>query len=86
MIKMIFILLFAALCFKLGYDVSDILVSLGDIDSLLERKYNTDSIDEKMECEEYIYDNNESIQYKVKFSVFNVCVICFMVCVLFVII
>ena len=86
MIKMIFILLFAVLCFKLGYDVSDILVALEDIDSFLERKYNTDSIDEKMECEEYIYDNNEFIQDKVKFSVFNVCVICFMLCVLFIII
>ena len=86
MIKMIFILLFAALCFKLGYDVSDILMAYDEIDSLLERKYNTDSIDEKMECEEYIYDNNEFIQGKVKFSVFNVCVICFMICVLFIII
>lgn len=86
MTKMIFILLFAASCFKLGYDVSDILVALEGIDSLLERKYNTDSIDEKMECEEYIYDNNEFVQYKVKFSVFNVCVICFMICVLFIII
>ena len=86
MIKMIFILLFAALCFKLGYDVSDILMAYDEIDSLLERKYNTDSIDEKMECEEYIYDNNEFVQDKVKFSVFNVCVICFMICVLFIII
>lgn len=86
MSKMIFILLFAALCFKLGYDVSDILMAYDEIDSLLERKYNTDSIDEKMECEEYIYDNNEFIQDKVKFSVFNVCVICFMICVLFIII
>lgn len=86
MSKMIFILLFATLCFKLGYDVSDILVALDDINSFLERKYNTDSIDEKMECEEYIYDNNEFVQDKVKFSVFNVCVICFMICVLFIII
>lgn len=86
MTKMIFILLFAASCLKLGYDVSDILVALDDINSFLERKYNTDSIDEKMECEEYIYDSNEFIQYKVKFSVFNVCVICFMICVLFIII
>ncbi len=86
MSKMIFILLFAALCFKLGYDVSDILMAYDEIDSLLKRKYNTDSIDEKMECEEYIYDNNEFIQSKVKFSVFNVCVICFMICVLFIII
>ena len=86
MIKMIFILLFAALCFKLGYDVSDILMAYDEMDSLLERKYNTDSIDEKMECEEYIYDDNEFIQDKVKFSVFNVCVICFMICVLFIII
>ena len=86
MIKLIFILLFDALCFKLGYDVSDILMAYDEIDSLLERKYNTDSIDEKMECEEYIYDNNEFIQSKVKFSVFNVCVICFMICVLFIII
>lgn len=86
MTKMIFILLFAASCFKLGYDVSDILEALEGIDSLLERKYNTDSIDEKMECEEYIYDNNEFVQGKVKFSVFNVCVICFMICVLFIII
>ena len=86
MIKMIFILLFATLCFKLGYDISDILMAYDEIDSLLERKYNTDSIDEKMECEEYIYNNNEFIQSKVKFSVFNVCVICFMICVLFIII
>lgn len=86
MSKMIFILLFATLCFKLGYDVSDILIGYAEIDSLLECKYNTDSIDEKMECEEYIYDNNEFIQSKVKFSVFNVCVICFMICVLFIII
>ena len=86
MIKMIFILLFATSCIKLGYDVSDILEALEGIDSLLERKYNTDSIDEKMECEEYIYDNNEFVQGKVKFCVFNVCVICFMVCVLFIII
>ena len=86
MIKMIFILLFAALCFKLGHDVSDILMAYDEMDSLLERKYNTDSIDEKMECEEYIYDDNEFIQSKVKFSVFNVCVICFMICVLFIII
>ena len=86
MIKLIFILLFATSCFKLGYDVSDILVALDDINSFLERKYNTDSIDEKMECEEYIYDNNEFIQSKVKFSVFNVCVICFMICVLFIVI
>ena len=86
MIKMIFILLFATSCFKLGYDVSDILAALDDINSFLERKYNTDSIDEKMECEEYIYDNNEFVQDKVKFSVFNVCVICFMLCVLFIII
>lgn len=86
MIKMIFILLFAASCFKLGYDVSDILMAYDEIDVCLNRKYETESIDEKMECEEYIYDNNEFIQDKVKFSVFNVCVICFMICVLFIII
>ena len=86
MIKLIFILLFDALCFKLGYDVSDILMAYDEIDVCLNRKYETESIDEKMECEEYIYDDNEFIQDKVKFCVFNVCVICFMICVLFIII
>ena len=86
MSKMIFILLFAALCFKLGYDVSDILIAYDEIDVCLNRKYETNSIDEKMECEEIISDNEDLVKYKIKFSTFNVGVICFMICVLFIII
>lgn len=86
MSKMIFILLFSALCFKLGYDVSDILMAYDEIDVCLNRKYETESIDEKMECEEIISDNEDFVKKTVRFCVFNVCVICFMICVLFIII
>ena len=86
MSKMIFILLFAALCFKLGYDVSDILMAYDEIDVCSNRKYETESIDEKMECEEIISDDEYFVKKTVRFCVFNVCVICFMICVLFIII
>ena len=86
MSKMIFILLFAALCFKLGYDVSDILMADDELEVCLNRKYETESIDEKMECEEIISDDEYFVKKTVRFCVFNVCVICFMICVLFIII
>lgn len=86
MIKMIFILLFATSCFKLGYDVSDILMAYDEIDVCSNRKYETESIDEKMECEEIISDDEYFVKKTVRFCVFNVCVICFMICVLFIII
>ena len=79
MSKMIFILLFATLCFKLGYDVSDILMAYDEIDVCLNRKYETESIDEKMECEEIISDNEDFVKKTIRFCVFNVGVIWFIV-------
>ena len=79
MIKLIFILLFAALCFILGYDVSDILMAYDEIDVCLNRKYETESIDEKMECEEIISDDEYFVKKTVRFCVFNVGVIWFIV-------
>lgn len=79
MSNLVLIILLSVLCFKLGYDVSDILMAYDEIDVCLNRKYETESIDEKMECEEIISDNEYFIKKTVRFSVFNVGAIWFIV-------
>ena len=79
MSNLVLIILLSVLCFKLGYDVSDILMAYDEIDVCLNRKYETESIDEKMECEEIISDNEYFVKKTVRFCVFNVGVIWFIV-------
>ena len=79
MSDLVLIILLSVLCFKLGYDVSDILMAYDEIDVCLNRKYETESIDEKMECEEIISDNEYFVKKTVRFCVFNVGVIWFIV-------
>ena len=62
---------------KLGYDISDIKCLMDGIDELQGWKDDTDSKDKKQEYDEYIYENEDIIDKKITFSIFNIFVLLF---------